>query len=141
VSGIVTVLSGRPFTPQYAAADFAAQRPDLVGDPYAPVPAGLWFNPAAFARPVATSADPNLYGNAGRNILVGPGYANLDLALARMFALGGRARLQFRVEAFNALNHANYQLPVFLLDNSNVGQVTAIAGTMRELQLAIRVVF
>jgi hypothetical protein len=141
LSGIATLLSGRPFTPQYSAGDFATQRPDLVGDPYANVPAGLWFNPAAFAKPVATAADPNLYGNAGRNILVGPGCANLDLALARMFGIGGRAKLQIRVEAFNALNHANYQLPVFLLDRSDVGKVTATAGNMRELQLAARVTF
>ncbi|MGE5362455.1 MAG: carboxypeptidase regulatory-like domain-containing protein, partial [Bacteroidales bacterium] len=84
LSGVATVLSGRPFTPQYSAGDFATQRPDLVGDPYANVPVGLWFNPSAFAQPVATAADPNEYGNAGRNILVGPGYANLDLALSRL---------------------------------------------------------
>jgi hypothetical protein len=46
VNGIVTLLSGRPFTPQYSAADISQQRPDLVGDPDANVPAGLAFNPS-----------------------------------------------------------------------------------------------
>jgi len=141
MSGIVTLLSGRPFTPQYSAGDFATQRPDLVGDPAQDIPAGLWFNPAAFSKPVATLADPTQYGNAGRNILTGPGYQDVDLALVRTVTLAGRAKLQLRVEVFNALNHANYQLPVFLLDRSDVGRVTATAGNMREWQFAVRVIF
>lgn len=141
ISGIVTLLSGRPFTPQYAAGDFATQRPDLVSSPYADVPAGLWFNPDAFARPMATPARPSLDGNAGRNILAGPAFKNLDLALMRTFRLHERAALQLRAEAFNLLNHPNYQLPVFLLDQSNVGRVTATANNAREWQLAARLMF
>jgi hypothetical protein len=135
------MLSGRPFTPQYSAGDLTTQRPDLVSDPYANVPAGLWFNPGAFARPVATAEDPTVYGNAGRNILIGPGYRNVDLALARTFRLFGPAALQVRAEAFNVFNHANYQVPVFLLDRSDVGRVTATANETREWQFAVRVLF
>ncbi len=141
VSGIVTLLSGRPFTPQYAAGDFATQRPDLVSNPYAGVPAGLWFNPGAFAEPVATPARPSLYGNAGRNILIGPAFRNLDMALMRAFRLHEGIALQLRAEAFNLFNHPNYQLPVFLLDQSNVGRVTATANNAREWQLAARLMF
>ena len=60
LNGIYTYLSGRPFTPQYAAATATNQRPDIIGDPYANVPAGLAFNPAAFTRPLASPGDPNL---------------------------------------------------------------------------------
>ena len=141
VSGIVTMWSGRPFTPQYSAGDFATQRPDLVSDPMANIPAGLWFNPSAFARPVATAAQPDLYGNAGRNILTGPGYQNVDLAVTRTFTATSDVRLQFRAEAFNLLNRANYDVPVFLLDASNVGQATATQGDARQLQFALRVLF
>ncbi len=141
LSGIVTLLSGRPFTPQYSAGDFATQRPNLVGDPYADVPPGLWFNPNAFTRPVATPQNPSLYGNAGRNILIGPGYRNVDVALTRTFRLPGSTALQFRAEAFNLLNHANYQVPVFLLDRTDVGRVTATANEAREWQFALRVLF
>ncbi len=141
VSGIVTILSGRPFTPQYAAGDFAAQRPDVVGDPYSNIPAGLAFNPSAFVKPVATAENPGAYGNAGRNSLTGPGFQNVDAAFSRTVQLGGSLRLQFRAEAFNLFNHANYQLPVFLLDRSDVGRYTATANNAREWQLAVRVSF
>ncbi len=141
LSGIVTLLSGRAFTPQYSAGDFATQRPDLISDPYANVPAGLWFNPNAFTRPVATAADPTLYGDAGRNILTGPGFQNVDLALTRTFGLPGRTALQVRAEAFNAFNHVNYQVPVFLLDRTDVGRVTATANPAREWQFALRFLF
>jgi hypothetical protein len=137
----VTLQSGRPFTPQYSAGDFTTQRPDLVSDPMASVPAGLWFNPNAFARPVAMPASPTLYGNAGRNILVGPGYQDVDLAVTRAVRLAGEVRLQFRLEAFNVLNHPNFNVPVFLLDNSNVGQLTSAQGNSRQLQFGARLVF
>jgi Carboxypeptidase regulatory-like domain/TonB-dependent Receptor Plug Domain len=141
LNGIVTVLSGRPYTPQYSAPDVAQQRPDLVGDPNASVPADLWFNPAAFARPVATAQDPDLFGNAGRNILIGPSFQNVDLSLFKTFRVRGRARLQFRTEVFNALNHPNFQVPVFLLDRSDVGQVTSTANEGREFQFALKLLF
>ena len=105
------------------------------------IPAVLWFNPSAFARPVATAAQPDLYGNAGRNILTGPGYQNVDLAVTRTFTATSDVRLQFRAEAFNLLNRANYDVPVFLLDASNVGQATATQGDARQLQFALRVLF
>lgn len=141
INGILTLLSGRPFTPQYSAPDVSNQRPDLVGDPYANIPPGLFFNPAAFRRPVATPADPDLFGNAGRNILIGPPFKNLDLSLHKVFPLGERFKLQFRAEAFNVTNHPNFQIPVFRLDLSNVGQVTQTANEGRELQFALKLLF
>lgn len=117
LSGIVTALSGRPFTPQYSSGNIAQQRPDLVGDPTANIPAGPAFNPSAFARPLATPAEPNLFGNAGRSSLMGPSFKNVDLSLAKTFRLArGGSRLQFRADVFNALNATNFQIPVFLLD-------------------------
>ncbi len=141
INGVVTLLSGRPFTPQYNAADISQQRPDLVGDPHANVPADLWFNPAAFARPVATAESPELYGNAGRNILIGPDFRNLDLGLSKNFRFSNRRRLQFRAEIFNLTNRPNFQVPVFLLDRTDVGRVTATANEGREFQLAFRLYF
>jgi len=141
INGIVTVLSGRPFTPQYNAADISQQRPDQVGDPAASIPADLWFNPAAFARPMATTESPELYGNAGRNILIGPDFRNLDLGLAKNFRFSSTRRLQFRAEIFNVTNRSNFQVPVFLLDRTDVGRVTATANEGRELQFALRLYF
>jgi hypothetical protein len=141
VNGIVTILSGRPYTPQYSAPEVAQQRPDLVGDPASNVPPGLSFNPAAFQQPRATTADPNLFGNAGRNILIGPSFRNVDLSLFKTFKLRKDLRLQVRAEAFNALNHPNFQVPVFLLDRSNVGQLTSTANENREFQFALKLLF
>lgn len=142
VNAIVTMLSGRPFTPQYNSADVASQRPDLIGDPYANIPAGLLFNPNAFAKPVASPSDPDLYGNAGRNILVGPTFKNLDMSMRKSFPVTERVNLQFRAEVFNILNHPNFQLPGYLLDNTNlVGRVTQTASEGREMQFALRLSF
>jgi hypothetical protein len=90
---------------------------------------------------VATAARPSLNGTAGRNILIGPGFNNLDLTFTRTLRLHERAALQLRADAFNVFNHPNYQLPVFLLDQSNAGRVTATANQAREWQLAARLVF
>jgi Carboxypeptidase regulatory-like domain len=141
VNGIVTLLSGRPFTPQYSAADVAQQRPDLVGDPEANIPAGLAFNPEAFQKPAATAQEPDLYGNAGRNILIGPAFKNVDLSFSKLFGLTHGMRLQVRMEVFNLLNTANFQVPVFLLDRSDVGTYTSTANEAREWQFALKLMF
>jgi len=141
LNGIVSLLSGRPFTPQFNAPDLSNQRPDIVGDPLANVPVGLFFNPAAFRRPVATAASPELFGNAGRNSLIGPSFKSLDLSLLKNFRLTEKVRVQFRAESFNVLNHPNFQVPVFLLDRSDVGQFTATANEGREFQFALKLLF
>ena len=144
INGIVSVLSGRPFTPQYNAPDVGQQRPDIIGNPYERVPAGLFFNPAAFGDPsdVIDPNDPlNFFGNAGRNILIGPGFKNFNLSLLKNLPLGEGVRLQFRAEAFNVFNHPNFQVPVFFLDRADVGQVTATSNEGRELQFAVKFLF
>jgi hypothetical protein len=141
LNGIVTMLSGRPFTPQYNAADVSQQRPDVIGDPYENVPEGLLFNPAAFRRPAAINGETDLFGNAGRNILTGPSFKSVDLSLMKNIRLAERTKLQLRAESFNLFNHPNYQVPVFLLDQSNVGRVTQTANEGREFQFAVKLLF
>ena len=138
---IISLLSGRPFTPQYSAADVGSQRPDVVGDPYANIPAGLQFNPAAFRRPTATGGEVDLFGNAGRNILTGPSFKSVDMSLIKNFKLAEKTRLQFRIESFNVLNRPNFQLPVFQLDTANVGQFTQTSTEAREFQFALKLLF
>ncbi len=144
INGIVSMLSGRPFTPQFNAPDVGQQRPDVIGDPYQNIPAGLFYNPAAFGDP-SNSIDPNdpinFYGNAGRNILTGPAFKNFNFSLLKNLRLGEGVRLQFRAEAFNVFNHPNFQLPVFFLDRTDVGRVTATANEGRELQFALKLIF
>jgi hypothetical protein len=88
------------------------QRPDLVAgrsnDPVTGDPNG-WFDVSAFAHPVA-----GFLGNLGRNTLTGPSRATIDVALVRSFAvtpISDKARLDFRIEGFNALNHTNFDIP------------------------------
>jgi Carboxypeptidase regulatory-like domain len=80
-----------------------------------------WFNVEAFSQPA-----PNTFGDSRRNILYGPRFGDVDLALAKSFAmpkLGEASSLQFKIESFDALNHPNYALP-----NSSIG--SAGAGTI-----------
>jgi hypothetical protein len=142
VNGIVTVLSGRPFTPQYNsnASNSGNQRPDIIGDPFANVPAGLYFNPNAFAMPVATAGDTNLFGNLGRNTLIGPGFADMDFSLLKNIKITEGLKLQFRGEVFNVLNHPNFHVPEYRLDLPNVGRFTE-AEEGREFQFAVKLLF
>jgi hypothetical protein len=102
-----------------------------------------WFNTAAFG--------PNTigtFGNAGRNDLRRPGVFNANLSLFRHFQITEKLRAEFRVEAFNAFNHANFDL--FYISNSytnsenrtspNFGRITS-AGDPRLLQLALKLKF
>lgn len=142
VNGIITLLSGRPFTPQYNAnaSNAGNQRPNLVGDPFANVPAGLFFNPAAFAAPIATPSDLNLYGSLGRNTLIGPSFKDVDLSALKNFRLTERVKLQFRAEVFNAFNHPNFHIPEFRLDFPNAGQFNDVEEG-REWQFALKLIF
>lgn len=150
LNGITTYTSGRPFTPQFSAPDVTQQRPDLIGDPYQNIPEGFMFNPYAFATPVAASGD--LYGNAGRNILIGPRYSRTDVSLLKNFRFNENMRLQLRWEVFNVFNQTNFKLPTFLLPDvlgpieqlrstTNVGRPTELSTPMREMQLAARFIF
>ena len=94
----------------------------------------------------------HLLGNAGRNSLIGPGLVELDYSVTRNFAmpfLSESATLQFRAEAFNLANRANFEPP--LPNNSlyttkaaplaTAGIITATATTSRQIQLALRLVW
>ena len=94
-----------------------------------------FINPSLFA--------PNLtgtYGNAGHNSLRGPGYFDVDLALSREFRLRERLTLHARAEAFNLLNHPNFNLPVANISSSNFGQITS-ASDPRILQASMKLTF
>jgi len=169
VSAVANVHSGAPFTPMldFDNADvqslLTAERPDLVGNPYTGVcPNGArvgspscWFNPSAFAVPPAGE-----FGNAGRNILRGPSFAQFDASLHKDFAITDRGKITVGVEAYNLFNHPNFgvpsntQSPLALGGNGdavfkdaaghfadNAGQILTTAGSGRQLQLVGRFTF
>jgi hypothetical protein len=106
----------------------------------------------SFGNP--SSAHPtciNLRGNAGRNILIGPGLANLDFSLAKNTRIRDSFNVQFRAEAFNVFNRANYQVPplingtdIFLSSgapNDAAGVLTSTTTTSRQIQLGLKLIW
>ncbi len=121
-------------------------------DPYPPS-----IQPSDPAQPPVQAQFPlcyNLRGNAGRNILIGPGITELDFSVFKnnyIKRISERFNIQFRAEIFNILNHANFAPPV-TPDNSDIfdgtGAPTGVAGllsrtttTAREIQFAVKVIF
>lgn len=101
-----------------------------------------WFNVNAFNRVSAQQLVSNVRTQPSRFEEVrGPGYAVLDLSLLKNVSLGGSRQLQFRVEAYNALNRANFQNPNTTTTSTALGTITAQNGLPRQLQLAVKVSF
>ncbi len=93
------------------------------------------INPAAFTpNPAGT------FGNVGRDTLFGPSYVGFDFAFSRLFALYEQVKLEARFEAFNAINHANFNNPTANVSSSTFGRITS-AGDPRILQLAMKINF
>ena len=147
-SGIVIAQTGPPLTVNLSSAagqDVAhiglvngdnLERPNLIGNPNSgPQTPSEWFNTAAFALPAQ-----NTFGSAGRNVVVGPGLANLDCSLRKDATLRERLKLQFRVDVYNVFNHPNFDLPGRIFGASNFGVISS-AEDPREFQFAIKVAF
>ncbi len=165
LSGIFSWQTGRPFSITDSASNNSGlfesnDRPNLIGNPNAAVDpvssnkthtVAEWFNVSAFQL-----ASVGQFGNAGRNIIIGPSYTDLDLTLARKFVLTERVSGQFRVETFNLLNHPNFFNPLststqFATQETAAnsatysstlpfGQVTQ-ANPPRQMQFALRFLF
>jgi len=104
-----------------------------VGDPRAGSPTPeRFFNTAAFATPPQFR-----FGNAGRNILTGPGLANLDVAVARVLSLSETVKAELRAEWFNVANHPNFDLPRWFSDLPAFGRI-ASASPPRQIQFSLR---
>lgn len=141
LSGISTFQSGRPVNPR-VTADIAntgdrPQCPNLIGDwkRSNPDPAS-WFNEQAFVVPPRFT-----FGNAGRNIIIGPGTNNTDLSLIKNHSMGERRNLQFRFEMFNLANHSNFDQPNANADSPQFGKIFSTIRSMRQIQLGLRVTY
>ncbi|HEY3743162.1 MAG TPA: hypothetical protein VGL53_25120, partial [Bryobacteraceae bacterium] len=144
ISGIFELQTGPPFSVLMQCADIDADgnncRPNLVRPsamPAAGQSIGQWFDSTAFAIP-----SPAAYGDAGRNLLRAPGLANLDASVSKSIAWGAdaRRRLRIRGDFFNALNHANFGIPVNSVDSPAIGSITT-AASGRTIQLSARMEF
>lgn len=152
LSGIQTIQSGLPFTPQLS------YNPSNDGDTRNPVRPSWnpnfskpviqggpnqYFNAGAFIQPL-----PGTYGNVGRNILQGPGLVETDLSLTKMFSFADRLKLQFRSEFFNIFNHTNFNTPNPVVYASATGGPSPTAGvisstttTSRQIQFGLKLLW
>ncbi len=143
INGINAVRSGQPINvtiprdiANVGSRGFFA-RPDLLRNPglSSPTPA-RWFDTGAFAEP-----EPNSFGNAGRNVVLGPGTSNWTMGLFKNFHFQERSkRLQFRVEAFNLLNQVNLANPEVNFDSPRFGQILDSAPA-RQIQFGLKYLF
>lgn len=146
--GVITLQTGRPFTvallPEFDNSNtgisnlgfLGNDRPNLVGPSKLSNPTPeRWFNTAAFVIPPFGS-----FGNAGRNILDGPGYQNVNFSLVKNTALREAAMIQFRTEFFNLFNHPNFGLPDNFLGSPSFGRLYS-ADSPRRVQFGLKLLF
>jgi TonB dependent receptor len=148
IGAVSEVRSGTPLSPIELTNNTGSfsdgVRPNLVGDPN--LPGGRsqsqqlleWFNVNAFAAPASFT-----FGNAGRTFGEGPGAMNLDTSLLKDIRVAERVALQFRAEALNVLNHANFANPDTRRGSPTFGQITSLmpGNQARTLQLGLHLQF
>jgi hypothetical protein len=152
-NAISTFAAGNPFSVvvgfDRARARFQAgtspQRPDLVaGRSTNPILGGpdKYYDTSAFALPAA-----GYFGNLGRNTLIGPGLAMVDMSVNKRFQLTEKVGLQFRTEMFNSMNRPNFSIPtartVFTATGAvgSAGRITTTQTSARQLQLGLKLTF
>lgn len=143
----------------------ATVRPDLIGDPQIIGTPNQWFantvcDPRApagcpsgsvFALPVALAGTTNVFhfGNLGRNVLIGPGFQNVDFSITKNTKLTESVRFQFRAEFFDIFNHANFGQPgrTAQVGSTAFGLIsgtrfpTGDSGSSRQVQFAAKILF
>lgn len=149
LNGIATLMSGTPFTvfdstdvaAQGSAPEitgFSAQRPNLIGNPNnGPHSVNAWLNASAFQQ-LSPVANAGQFGTEGRNVNIGPGYADWDFATTKNFRVTESKQLQFRAELFNFLNHTNFRLPASDISNTQTFNHILAARDPRQVQFALK---
>jgi len=149
-NGLFNAQSGFPITPSVGSnrsgngdsriPDVVNRNPDFKGKVILGTPEH-WFDPNAFSLPLAGT-----FGNVARGAFFGPPLFNLDTSLFKKFSVSDKYSLQFRAEAFNVLNHANFDVPnpIVFQGNSISGSAGVINGTAnreRLIQFALKLLF
>jgi len=146
LGGIYTLASGFPFSPYlgFDPSNTGTQgivRPNQLRDGNLPRDQRTpdhWFDIDAFVAPSGFA-----FGNAGRNVLIGPGQNVFDWSLRKEFVLTEAQRLEFRTEFFNAFNHPNFAQPDNFIDDGpgSAGVITSVAIPMRQIQFGLKYSF
>src|SRR5881296_3843486 len=154
-NGSVSAQSGFPITPLVGSnrsgngdtrqPDVPNWNPDFKGKVVLGVgefkKTGRYFDPNAFVLP-----SPGTFGNVARGALMGPGFFNVNTSLFKRIPLKERLNLQFRAEAFNVFNHANFSHPeLIIFSDTNIagsaGVIRETANRERQIQFALRLEF
>ena len=136
VQGLFLHQSGFALSPGMGTSTAGlASRPAQVGSYQKLGHLSEWFDTSAFVAPAY-----GFYGDAKNGTIRGPAYTSLNLSLYKTFPLHDRFNLQFRAEAFNALNHPNFKNVDTGLGDGSYGQVNS-AGDPRILELALKLSF
>ncbi len=143
-NGIFTAYSGPPFSVRASPSRLNGVRlsrnhPDVVGTPNLLGQTGpdqLFFDTNAFAPPPT-----GVYGNAGAQLLYGPGSVNWNASLFRKIDLGESRRLEFRAEVFNLTNTPHWGVPQSNIDNPRFGEILSAANDARQVQFGVRFVY
>jgi hypothetical protein len=150
MSGILLLRGGLPLTvtqTQGVQSTGTGNRPNRVCDGRLSSPTiDRWFDTSCFVSPADVTGT---YGDAGRGILRGPGAFNIDASLIKNTKVG-RYATEFRIEAFNLLNHPQFANPNTQIGNAAVGTISAMLSspscslcgtTERQVQLGVKVRF
>lgn len=160
---ISTLTSGSPFTvfsgiQQTGAGAGGTDRPDLIEKPHlsthgkvpedyfgrGPNNASFFFIPINV--PGGSGPNQGRFGTLGRDTFRGPAYYDFDVALIKDTPVGRRgnaelATAEFRAEFFNVFNYVNFGLPDNILRGSGFGVISRTAGTSRQIQFSLKVIY
>jgi hypothetical protein len=160
---ITTLTTGSAFSvysgvQQTGAGTAGADRPDLVEQPHFSTSGAVredYFgrgadNASFFSIPIdvpgGTGPNQGRFGTLGRNTFRGPGYQNYDIAVVKDTPFGRRSgrelgTLEFRAEFFNVFNLVNFGLPNNVLRGSGFGEISKTAGTSRQIQFSLKIIY
>ena len=160
---ISTITSGSPFTvysgvQQTGAGSGGVDRPDQIAIPALSTARprredyfGRGLNNASFFSipvgfPGGSGPNSGRFGTLGRNSFRGPAFYDFDFSLLKDTPIGHRgtgdlAVLQFRSEFFNLFNIVNMGLPANILSGSGFGQISRTAGTSRQIQFSLKILY
>jgi hypothetical protein len=160
---ITTLTTGSPFTifsgiQQTGAGNGGSDRPDLVSMPHLSTSRAVrddYFgrggnNPSFFSIPInvpgGTGPNQGGFGTLGRDTFRGPAFHDYDVALIKDTPFGHRGgtemgTVEFRAEFFNVFNIVNFGLPSNIVRGSGFGIISKTAGTSRQIQFSLKVIY
>jgi outer membrane receptor protein involved in Fe transport len=159
ISGIGTAQSGNPLNFHATSAALtgsALLRPDVTGPVttgYLPASNGSassigWISNPSVLVNQGTGGVPLTFGNLGRNVIIGPGVADIDFNVVKNTKLTERLNLQIRADAFDLFNHPNFTNPGTTAGSATLGVITGGTrtpsgdfGSSRQMQLAMKLIF